>query len=68
MAEPPSRGGSAAQWERYAVLRPDGSLYVHDECDEAGAWQIALGWPSVAEIADAKRRGARAFRVLIREA
>jgi len=53
-------------WERWAILKPSGALYIHD-CDatEGDAWRVALGWPDLAEIEAAKRLGARAFRVTI---
>ena len=53
---------------RWAVLRTDGYLFVADKGEtEAEAWRVALGWPSPEEIEDAKRRGARAFRIAIHE-
>jgi hypothetical protein len=56
------------EWERLAIVRPEGGLYVHDDAHDAeAAWRVALGWPSAEEIADAQRRGARLIRVRIRE-
>ena len=51
----------------WAVRRADGRIVV--DCDpkitEASIWRIALGWPDADEIADEKRRGGRAFRVVL---
>ncbi len=52
----------------WAVRFRDGSIVV--DCDattEERIWTIALGWPPPEEIEWNKRRGARAFRVEIRE-
>lgn len=56
---PPNR-----QMRGWAIVRIDGTVFVElgRDCDEATAWQIALGWPSEEEIAWHKARGARAFR------
>ncbi len=55
------------RWLGWAVDQPGQLLYVQYGGDEAEAWRVALGWPSAEEIAHAKRHGARAFPVEIRE-
>ena len=53
----------------YAIRRFDGSVYVEigPDVTEARAWQVALGWPSAAEIEWHKSKGSRAFRCEARE-
>ena len=41
----------------WVLVAPDGVAYVGLHDDEAGAWSIALGWPSDQEIEDHKRAG-----------
>jgi hypothetical protein len=54
-------------WMGWACDIPDRPLHVEDCADEATVWRHALGWPDEEEIAHAKARGARAFRVRIEE-
>ena len=41
----------------WVVVAPDGVAYVGLHEDEAGAWCVALGWPSEQEIAERKLAG-----------
>jgi hypothetical protein len=52
-------------WLGWLIDRPGGYPYVQANGTEAEAWEIALGWPSPAEIEHHKRNGARALRVQI---
>lgn len=41
----------------YVVVSPEGLYYVGLHANESDAWQIAIGWPSQAEIEDLQQRG-----------
>lgn len=41
----------------YVVVAPEGLVYVGLHTDEDDCWQIFLGWPSEAEIENAKKLG-----------
>lgn len=51
----------------WALFRFDGSIVVDCDTDEAGIWQIGLGWPTAREIMWHRAKGTRAVRVEVRE-
>jgi hypothetical protein len=55
------------RWLGWAIERPGLRLYVEYGGNEDDAWRHTLGWASASEIQEAKRNGARAFRVHITE-
>lgn len=52
---------------RWAMFNVAGTLTGVFDGSEADAWMIGLGWPSDAEIEEAKRRGVRVAQVEIKE-
>ncbi|MDD5688511.1 MAG: hypothetical protein PHE88_11850 [Elusimicrobia bacterium] len=47
--------------QAWAIIKPNGDILLDsDFANESHAWQIALGWPSDDEIAEAKNNGYRA--------
>ena len=50
----------------WAVVFPDGRIVTGSDLhSEADAWSTALGWPTEAEIEDAKKRGAVAVEATL---
>ena len=56
-------------WAVQRAKRFGGEVIVdcHPSTNEARIWQVALGWPTEAEIEWEKREGGRAFRCRVME-